>query len=1497
MDKFLWTRRLFLGSCVGSLNIPSEQCSVESQTTHVEQCSNSENTPSDKGLVYSPTTPFNVCEHCPTNSSITFRSKKSLELLISPNHTDSHSTSCQNTPTSAPTIPYKKGLQGSPITPYPQGTSISPCSVDLPPTTSTNDSQSPTYQKYTSLIKPSPMSTPKIPVPVQSPRVPPPLASLVAPGPKSAAVPRLGPVNSSTAPYQKIHSCPKPALCRGSPPTAPRSPTPQLPTVPQPQILQPPTAPPPKIVRTNFLADAWLKFRLLMWKNFLQQWRRSSQTAAEILLPLLTMTLVLLIRWQVAPTHRPMNSYPPLRAYSLYYSMQVLAGLDPGTLKIAYSPTSPILEEVLMSAMATLVAENKNLLSQNLDLRRRKPTFIRNQISRRYLPMIEAPLINDSPVIAFANSNELNGLYAKEKTTRTVLAAVEFDDRLSGATELPVNLSYSLRFPERPRQNSFYKIGGRDWKTDLVFPNYELTGPRFPFSYEGGNDPGYVNEWFIALQHSISTELISRSTGQDIHSLFDVLVQRFPHPPYWEDNSMAVLKLLFPMFVMLSTSYSAINIVRAIVVEKELQLKESMKIMGLPTWLHWTAWFWKQFIFQVLIAILMTILLKVHWFTNDEGYDNYAVFTHTSWTILLFFLMLYLCCMIFFCFMLSAFFSKGSTAALFTGVIWFLTFMPAFLLSTDAQISILGQILVCLFINTAMAFGFQLILAHECSGGLQWGRFLSSPSTERSRFMFGHVVTMLVVNCVLFMLITLYLEQISPGPFGAPRPWYFPFQSEFWCPGRKKSGLNLKEVANKWKNKIGITKSNTERSELRPLHAFYVSIIHAYQSAVNVIRKNNIPDSGEDYKIVQEKDPEHLSIGIKIENLTKIFGHNTVVNHLNFNVYNDQITVLLGHNGAGKTTTISMLTGNLQPTSGKVNVVGYDMSTQAEIARSHIGLCPQHNVLFDELTVREHLKFFSRLKGLTGTELKADIEELIKKLELESKRDYPSSGLSGGQKRRLCVGIALSGRAKVVLLDEPTSGMDPASRRALWDLLQNEKKQRSMILTTHFMDEADILGDRVAIMAQGRLQCVGSPYFLKRHYGVGYTLVVVKGDNFDTERCTALINNYIPNTVVKEDRGSEVTYSLPNEYSHKFEDMLNNLEQNANTIKFTNYGLLTTTLEDVFMSVGADLAPVKTEATGEKRHAKEVTTDEKETNEITSALEQFNSPKSSKTGHALLMQRMLAVWLKLSLVWRRSWWLVILQFVIPTLLLTAALGLLRYILSLVPTIKKRKLALTTGFEQTETLLGCNSNSTVGVLAAESYQEMFENANVHRMSVTPIGEAPMEEYYLNRTRDPIVLGALRYRILIGSSFSDNSVTAWFSNFGYHDVAVSLAAVHSALLKTYNPDAELTVYNHPLKATYADQTDMQMMISLISMQLSTGIGSSVAITTAVYIMFYIKERVSGAKLLQRSAGIHPAVMWGSAAIYDWIWLLIFCLPIPIACAVFEVPGLCTAEELGK
>ncbi|XP_047994969.1 phospholipid-transporting ATPase ABCA3-like [Leguminivora glycinivorella] len=1203
------------------------------------------------------------------------------------------------------------------------------------------------------------------------------------------------------------------------------------------------------------VTGAGTKFRLLMWKNFLQQWRRRVQTFVEVLLPVLTLALVLILRSQIEPTVESVMTYPSLPAWTLNYSLNVLGGMDFGQLSVAYSPESPVLEKVMRRATAKLITRNLRDLTR----------FILDQYpdyADMIPPDLELPDLSELPingtliteiierivglrVYAYNSSESLRGLYTSENVTRHVIAGVEFDDELTGATQLGSNLRYSLRFPERPRQYAFYSQGSRSWQTDLTFPSFQVPGPRNPYSWEGGNAPGYVNEMFIALQHMISMELVAEVTGQDF-SNFSVAIRRYPHPPYVLDLAVEALQFLMPMFIMISFSYTAINIVRAVTVEKELQLKETMKIMGLPTWLHWTAWFCKQFIYLLIIAILVVILVKVNWFTNEAGFSDYAVLTNTPWTVLFFFLLLYFACTIFFCFMISGFFSKASTAALFSGVIWFITYLPAFMLLMDVQVSSAVQAVFCLSINTAMAFGFQLILAKESAGGMQWGQFWEVTDLDSNRFEFGTVVVMLVIDCVLYMLIALYLEQVLPGPHAAPKPWYFMFQKSFWLPNRKITAVDI--------------------------------------------------TNGSNDGIVMEKVADDYPIGVKMTNLTKVYAKNVAVNNLCLDIYDGQITVLLGHNGAGKSTTISMLTGNTEVTSGSVWMAGYDISQQTAAARANLGFCPQHNVLFNELTVREHLEFFARLKGFTGQDLQDDIDTLITKLELDDKRDYQSAGLSGGQKRRLSVGIALSGAPRVVLLDEPTSGMDPASRRALWDLLQKEKAGRSMILTTHFMDEADILGDRVAIMSSGRLQCVGSPYFLKKHYGVGYTLVVVKRKGFQLESCTEIIGRHIPGIAIKEDRGTEVTYGLTNDQSHLFEAMLNDLEANIDTVKFKNYGLTATTLEDVFMSVGSDVGPtafddVETNTSGG--------TDDMIADMDILSMDQMDKEQDMLSGFRLFVQHVLAVWYKLWLVWSRSWMLLLMQVLVPLLMINITLGILQWVMSVQPKVIPRALTLGQGFVETETVLSYNgtSENSIGALAKVAYEHMFNSSNVETMKITVVENQAVDDYYLYRTNEASQMAFLRGRMLTGVTFDEDSATAWFSNFGFHDVAISLSAVHQALLKAWHPNATLSVFNYPLEVNYMDQSNMQSYVAYLSTQLSSGIASSFGIVSAVYVMFYIKERILRAKLLQKAAGIQPIVMWASAAVVDWAWYCVISVTIVISCVAFQVIGLSTATELGR
>ncbi|XP_008487637.1 ATP-binding cassette sub-family A member 1-like [Diaphorina citri] len=226
-----------------------------------------------------------------------------------------------------------------------------------------------------------------------------------------------------------------------------------------------------------------------------------------------------------------------------------------------------------------------------------------------------------------------------------------------------------------------------------------------------------------------------------------------------------------------------------------------------------------------------------------------------------------------------------------------------------------------------------------------------------------------------------------------------------------------------------------------------------------------------------------------IQNLSKRFPNGKLaVNGLNVNFYEDQITSFLGHNGAGKTTTISMLMGMLPVSSGTAKIYNHDIRTDMTTIRRSLGVCPQYNALFDKLTVEEHMWFYSQLKQVPKDLAQLEISNMIVDLGIPHKRTSLANTLSGGMQRKLSVAMAFIGGSRTVILDEPTSGVDPYSRRSIWELLIKYKKGRTVILTTHYMDEADLLGDRIAIIAAGKLQCCGSSVFLKNSFARGYYL-------------------------------------------------------------------------------------------------------------------------------------------------------------------------------------------------------------------------------------------------------------------------------------------------------------------------------------------------------------------------------------------------------------------------
>ena len=328
-------------------------------------------------------------------------------------------------------------------------------------------------------------------------------------------------------------------------------------------------------------------------------------------------------------------------------------------------------------------------------------------------------------------------------------------------------------------------------------------------------------------------------------------------------------------------------------------------------------------------------------------------------------------------------------------------------------------------------------------------------------------------------------------------------------------------------------------------------------------------------------------VGIRLANVAKNFSQfgklKQAVRDLSLNIYEGQISVLLGHNGAGKSTTISMITGLGEPTSGHILVNGVDIVRETSAARKFLGFCPQHNLLFDQLTVFEHLRFFALLKENFSEQ---EVDEMLAIIGLSAKKHALSRTLSGGMKRKLSVAIAFIGDSRIVILDEPSSGMDPQARHSTWTLLQKFKRERktTILLTTHFMDEADILGDRIAIMSKGQLRCCGSPLYLKSKYGSGYNFVLTKRkadmstvdaqqqgnsqleqDAVISQRIIEIVQQRIAGAELTSNINSEIAFILPATQTGRFAELFETLEKRKQELNIVNIGVSVTTLEDVFL--------------------------------------------------------------------------------------------------------------------------------------------------------------------------------------------------------------------------------------------------------------------------------------------------------------------------------------------
>jgi len=529
--------------------------------------------------------------------------------------------------------------------------------------------------------------------------------------------------------------------------------------------------------------------------------------------------------------------------------------------------------------------------------------------------------------------------------------------------------------------------------------------------------------------------------------------------------------------------------------------------------------FWLSWLLLYIVIIFITVAIIIAFYIITK--------TFTFINPIIFFIALFLyglsCCNLSFIF--TTFFNKSKTAG--TSIIIFVIIF-----------SIVNSL------NSALSLDVRKFLSIFLSP-ISIGSFLYEAEVMKSRLIdldfsnlfssnAGYFLLMLAINTVAYFIIALFFDNLST-----------------------KEYISKKAVDQfKSENEVNYQKDIQEDFNEKNGEKCTVEVSHVH-------------------KVFPKKID---STSRKKKNIKTEF---LAVDDVSFKVYPNEIFAILGHNGAGKTTLINIMVGLLRATEGSVFFDDRNIETNTNAIRKEFGVCSQANIIYEELSVEDHINFYAQLKGI-----KVDVDEILREIDLIQQKKMKASKLSGGQKRKLCIGMAIIGNPKYIFLDEPTTGLDPLSRRKIWELLLKKKEGRVIFLTTHYMDEADILADRKLILTKGKIRCLGTSLYLKNHFNMNYDLDI---ETSDQKRVHDIVKNYLPEATYAQDinqktipsiyQGSNPnqvestnvkchTWRLPLNSTSKFPPLLNELErqmENDQTGLVKKYALNMPTLEELFI--------------------------------------------------------------------------------------------------------------------------------------------------------------------------------------------------------------------------------------------------------------------------------------------------------------------------------------------
>ncbi|CAG9325453.1 unnamed protein product [Blepharisma stoltei] len=919
----------------------------------------------------------------------------------------------------------------------------------------------------------------------------------------------------------------------------------------------------------------------------------------------------------------------------------------------------------------------------------------------------------------------------------------------------------------------------------------------------------FMHTGFLQIQNYVDNYLLQQITGDENAYIAPAFVPMY-YDDYVDDDFIENIQDILPFFFIISFLIPVCRNIAQIVMEKEYRIKEIMCIMGLSNKAYWLSWITYYFLVYLVISILATIIM------------GFQIFTYSNKFILFFtFLLLGISC-ISFSVLISVFFSRAK-AALALGLMVFLGLFFVFFAVDDPYFGSTQKLLASFI--PSVAFGLSTGILCELEKG-QAGVQFDNINEDIYNYKYSIALIMMAVDSVIFFALALYFEQVWPSEWGTKRPWYFIFQKDTW--------VTRKEEEN--------------QDDDFPQDVEYNDTVEPVDSLLE-----NQKTSGR---------------AMLVRNLTKKFNGNTAVDELNLDIYEGQIFALLGHNGAGKTTTISMLTGLIPATSGDMKVRGLRLSKDLDKLRKLFGVCPQQNVLYGELTPTEHLYLFSVFKGMKDKALiEQKIEEKLQEVDLVPHKEKYSDFLSGGQKRKLCLAMALIADSPIVLLDEPTSGMDLTARRNMWEMLKKNKSSRIVILTTHYMQEADILADRIAILSNGKLRCCGSSLFLKGRYGVGYYLTLVKEVDVaspeHSQMITDFVTSFIPAAVKASDVHAEIAFRLPIGSATKFEEFFQALDSRKGELKIRSYGVSVTTLEEVFIRVARGDNELKEMGDQSYKSEKELGKDKdkekefKDEGDETMMGDEQQLIETERETKGLFGRHMKCLLRKRYLWTKRDWRIFVFELLVPALLVLVGLVFMLVAERFIDQ-DPYELAIDQ-YETPQNVLYPESTEVVEQIM--QLMDEDEDIEIKDIEVDDIEQFDYEVFD-DRDRDPYRMGAY-YFYLMSSTDNQYEPVVFHNQSAFQSVPTYYQLMSNTILQTLNPDIEVVVYNAPFDWTKSVLENASVGDGVISCLI---FGLAFAFVPAGIASYIVRERETSVKHQHMITGISLWAYWISNYLCD-------------------------------